>query len=296
MTGKTLIALAAAALAMSAEASDRRSDYVYRYNLVAPESPVDNQVRQIKPHTAADTARSASELVELVEMENLELEPDPNASGNAVRLAAIRDTALTAGINRGLDWRSGQIRQMLEEQDTHLSRVYNFQRLLLSGMVMPPVIDSAEKLHRKVDENTATATGLQYVLAADARMVTEAPNWRDFLIKEFSPAPPIPAVALPKNKAEKRVWVEAVNAGWDIGIEHADALFDANLNLLTKTYRGMLTYMKLEAEGIVSMPQLSSAELGVVRDGRTLNIDDRIYRITAPAEFGAPDQWQVIPR
>ncbi len=277
-------------------ASTPAEGHVLRYQLSSPESPAAPADRQIAAFTSApDGVRDAEGLLNLLKIEGIQIDPSLD-EGVLIRRDAIREVGTNAGINAGLDWRYKQIREALEANATYLETVFNFSRLLIDGMVMPPVIDRAENLKRKVDDNTAAATGVQYVLAADARIVTEAPNWRDFLIKDFGVAPAIPRVALPKNKAEKEIWTEAVNEGWDIGIRHADDLFDAHLNLLTKTYRGMLTFSRLEAEGIVTMPQLARSDLGVVRDGRTLNINDRLYRITAPTEFGDEADWRVIPR
>ena len=59
---------------------------------------------------------------------------------NPIRLAGLKDAALTLGAQGALAYRSKQLDDFLDKNAKHLSQIYNFQALVLDNNVLPPVI------------------------------------------------------------------------------------------------------------------------------------------------------------
>lgn len=274
----------------------RPEQHQLRYSLESTETPEPTPRRRVKPlGIDRGVSREASEFRSLLRREGITVVPSGDEKGE-LRREAIRQAAINAGIYAGFDWRYGNIRLELEERSNWLSAVYNFDQLLIDGVLLPPVIDTATNMKRRVNDTVAVSTGTQYVINQPGRIVVDTPTWRDFLMKEIAPAPPVPSAALPDSDEEEEIWRNAASQGWDIGVQHAAELFDAHINLLTTTYRGMVIARRLVSEGILSAPQVAEAQRGVVREGNRLSIDDRVVRVVAPSEFEDARYWQVITR
>lgn len=219
-----------------------------------------------------------------------------SALNGGLRRQSIKEEASRTGMQAGLAWRYREIEASLERQHEHLSQIYDFSRVMVNDFVIPPVITMHEQGFRQIDENTAHGTRAAYRIEYPARIVTTPPQWMDFLIKHFrDPEPPLDAV-LPRNPAEQAIWKQAADQGWTRGVAQADQIFDASLALLTRTFQGMLNYHILLKEGIVSQPVTATADLGLVVNGREMNVGETIYRITDESRFQPAQKWTPLPR
>lgn len=251
---------------------------------------------------ATDTAAVGTP-AELANIESLSADTPPtttvdsdtkNALSGGLRLNSIREEATRVGMQGGLAWRYAQIESSLTVQQEHLSQIYDFSRVMVNDFVLPPVITVVNDGLRQIDENTIRETKVGYRIEYPARIVTTPPQWNDFLIKHFQrPEPPLEAV-LPRTDREREIWKSAADEGWIKGIAQANLIFDSSLALLTRTYRGMLNFHILEREGVVTRPLTASADLGIVVNGREMNVGDTIYRITGQSKFSAPDGWKPL--
>jgi len=221
--------------------------------------------------------------------------PSGNNQINPVRWQSLYETAVSLGATGALAWRSEQINRSLEKNAGQLNQVFDFNQLLLKDNVLPPVLVESDNNLNLADDDSIRLAAKTYQIVNQARFVTSAPNWRNYLWMNYS-KPPVPDRSLlPKNKAEAEVWNRFIREGWRNGIQQANEIFAANLNRLRRDYNGMVLYRKLLAQDMVSAPFVAKADLGVTGDSKEMRVDDRILRITAHSELQTDSsKWQPI--
>lgn len=241
------------------------------------------------------TGAAARSLEEIQSMRGGEA-PTAAAEISGVRLAAIRETGLIFGMQSALQAETEEVNRELERQKAQLDVTFAFDRVLVDRMLLPPVLSQQTGVLRINDDVTARSVGESYRIEYPARIVGQTPTWRDFLVRTFpNPKEPSP-LALPRNGEEEAVWRAAAAEGWARGKMQARAAFTNNLALLTRVYRGMVTYTVLSKQGVVSVPRLSSAQMGVTYDatGREMNVGDTIYRVAESGEFQRANRWTFV--
>jgi defect in organelle trafficking protein DotC len=216
-------------------------------------------------------------------------------SSSAIRTKAIEDTAMSLGARGGLSWASQRINTLLEKDKWYLETTYNFNGMMLSHGVLPPVLVEGNNSLNLADPNTIRISDKTYMIVAQARFATTPPHWRDYLWMNF-PAPEMPnRVLLPHNKQESKIWKKAVKTGWEKGIAQSYSIFQQNLARLKRDYSGMILYRKLLQEHMVSPPYVSRTELGVTGDGSDMRINDQVLRITElPKLQTDSSNWKAI--
>jgi defect in organelle trafficking protein DotC len=219
------------------------------------------------------------------------------ASVGKIRLDAIKDTALTLGAQGGLAARAKQINQQTLQNSASLDQIFNFNRLILDNNVLPPVLVEASQ-SMNLDSSTAIRlSGQIYKIIQQAQFVTTAPNWRQYLLLDFS-NPTVPdSTLLPKNHTERTLWNKYIQEGWQQGIQQANNIYRDNLARLQRDFKGMILYRKLLAENIVSSPYVAKTNLGVTsnKDHSQLYINDRVMRITALPQLNPnSSSWKPI--
>lgn len=205
------------------------------------------------------------------------------SSVSRIRAQAIKETALTLGAQGGLAYRSKQLNQMTDADQSSLNQVFNFQRLLLDHSVLPPVLVEANKSLSLDGPTAIRLSGQIYKIEQQAKFVTTPPNWRQYLLLNFQ-KPEVPdATLLPKNSKERALWKKEINKGWAEGVEQANNIYADNLAKLKRDFNGMILYRKLLAQNIVSKPYVGESDLGTTsnKDHSELRLNDRVLRITA---------------
>lgn len=249
----------------------------------------------IKEHRVSNTA--SANTPSLAQLGYVEFNQLPTANGkiNKIRLAALRETATTLGAQGALAWRGEHIDNALEKQAAYLDHVFNFNQILLKHNVLPPVLTESQGNLNLADNNTVRMADKTYKIVSPARFVTTPPTWRNYIWLSFK-KPGVPdTTLLPANKAEARIWNFYLRIGWKEGLQQANDIFAANLNRLKRDYLGMVLYRKLLAQGIITSPQISKADLGVTGNADQLRINDEVMRITAHSAL-QPDsnKWKPI--
>lgn len=210
---------------------------------------------------------------------------DPTHEGidpviSQIRLKVLEDTAMGLGAQGGLAVASQQMNNRLTHNQWSLDTIYNFNGMLLSHGVLPPVLVESDESLNLADPNTIRVADKTYKIVAQARFATTPPNWRDYLSMSFS-KPDMPSkILLPRDEDERKVWVKSIRLGWEKGIQQADSIFQQNLARLKRDYNGMILYRKLLQEKMVSPPYVSKTELGVTGNGTDMRINDQVLRIT----------------
>lgn len=210
-----------------------------------------------------------------------------------VRLDALKQTARSLGAQAGLAWRAEHINSFLQAQNDNLDKIFNFNALLLDRNVLPPILTEARSTLNLDNNNSIRLADRDYKVEDQARFVTAAPTWRDYLLMVYKKPEDPDGSLLPKSSKERKVWNQYVAIGWNEGVEQADEIYANSLARLKRDFAGMLLYRKLYAQNIVSAPFVARAELGVTGNGDGMRINDRELRITALPQFDTnPKNWR----
>lgn len=216
-----------------------------------------------------------------------------------IRKKAITEVALSIGAKAGLDRRSHEIQNDLESMAPALDKMFNFAPMLLPGNVLPPVIVDGKDNMKADGDSILRISEHVYRIEAGAKLVTSLPSWRNYLSfggLQTRIEKPSDAV-MPKTSQEKELWKQEVTEGWKLGVEQADSIYRTNLARLKRDFNGMILYRELLAAKMVSLPVVATANLGVTGNGKEMNVDDRIYRITVnPTLQTDASKWNAVIR
>jgi defect-in-organelle-trafficking protein DotC len=219
-----------------------------------------------------------------------------------IRKNAVKEAALSYGARGGLAWRTFEIRQELDTKDAYLNKVFDFRQLLIpapSGLLIEPPIISEDDNAMIIDgggQEAAVADRI-YNINVNAKIVSAARVWNNYLERDWGEVTPPPDILLPESKEEREAWIDWVREGWDKGVEQADDIFEDDLHMLTADYQGMVRYRLLLAQGMISPPYALMVDRGVTGGGNQMRIGDRAIQITGHPEFQPrSDSWQPASR
>ncbi len=198
---------------------------------------------------------------------------------SGLRLKSLKDSAMSIGAQGGLAWASEKINLQLTQDSKYLETIFNFNAMVLSHGVIPPVLEEGDNNLNLSDPNTIRVSDRTYKIVHQARFATTAPNWREYLWLSYA-KPDLPdKTLLPRTSEEQRIWKEGVRAGWEKGIEQSYSIFQQNMARLKRDFRGMVLYRKLLHENMISPPFVARTELGITGDGSDMRINDQVLRI-----------------
>jgi defect-in-organelle-trafficking protein DotC len=210
-----------------------------------------------------------------------------------VRYEALVEAALEVGAQGGLMARSMEINMVLDDTAELLDRQFPFYPLLIDGEILPPVIlEARQTISQSDDGKTLRVADATYKIKQDARFVSAAPTWRDYLyMTQAGMSMPHKSV-VPENDEEKALWRRVVKEGWQAGMEQADEIYELALNQLRMDYVGMVTFRKLLAENKVSKPVIERNRLGVTGNSREMAIGDRVAQIKQDTGFKINETYE----
>ena len=242
---------------------------------------------------------SSVDTTNLAQLENVQVDPlSPSNSTtglSALRVKSLQDSAMSIGAQGGLAWASSQLNVRLEQDRKYLETIFNFNAMMLSHGVIPPVLEEGDNTLNLADPNTVRVSDKTYKIVQQARFSTTAPNWREYLTMSFAkPALPDKSL-LPKSSEENKIWKKGIRDGWGKGVEQAYSIFQQNLARLKRDYRGMILYRKLLQEKMISQPFVSRTELGVTGDGDDMRVNDQVLRIVELPKLQTNSKnWKAI--
>jgi defect-in-organelle-trafficking protein DotC len=212
-----------------------------------------------------------------------------------LREKALEDTAMSLGAQGGLANASEQVDSNLTKDAKHLDNIFNFNGMMLSHGVLPPVLVQGNNTLNLDNADTIRISDKTYRIVQQARFATTPPTWRDYLWLSFE-RPEVPnKVMLPRNKGEREVWHKAIQLGWAKGTQQAYSIFQLNLARLKRDYQGMILYRKLLQEKMISPPFVSKTEMGVTGDGTVMNVNDQVLRITEHPQLQTDsNNWKAV--
>ena len=219
-----------------------------------------------------------------------------------IKADAQREAALSFGARGGLAWRTWYIRQEMETRARYLDKVFDFRQLLVpasSGLLIEPPVISEAMDALIIDNRGIEAAVADRVLniGQNARIVSAPRTWRSYLERQWGDIDPPPDVLRPADEEERKVWEKNIREGWELGINQADEIFQADLNQLVADYQGMVRYRSLLAQGMVSPPYALQVDRGVTGGGDEMRIGDRAVSLTElPKLQTGYQEWQPVNR
>jgi len=212
-----------------------------------------------------------------------------------LRAKALADTAMSLGAQAGLAAAASGVNDHLSTDAKHLDSIFNFNAMMLSHGVLPPVLAQGNNSLNLDNPDTIRIADKTYRIIKQARFATTAPTWREYLWLTFQ-KPELPHKAmLPRNAQEREVWRKAIKLGWDKGTQQAYTIFGQNLARLKRDFQGMILYRKLLQEHMISAPFVSKTELGVTGDGTDMRVNDQVLRITEHPQLQTDsNNWKAV--
>lgn len=248
----------------------------------------DNIVIGIYPEHADTSQLSQLELLRQVNVQK----KDQTDTVNPIRAEGLKEAAMTVGAQGALARRSLEIDNILEHDKAYLDQVFNFNAFLMPHNVLPPVLAEAHNTLHLQDDTNIRIADRSFEIIKQARFVTVAPTWRDYLWLNY-PKPDVPdKTLLPKNEIEVKIWQHYVQVGWEEGQLQANTIFSENVARLKRDYQGIAIYRKLFNQEMISAPHVAKSELGVVGGGDKMTINDQVLRITTlPSLNPQSEDW-----
>lgn len=218
----------------------------------------------------------------------------PKTHVSPMRAQALRDTALSVGARGGLAWRAALINKILTYNESKLSRLFNFNAMLLDKNVLPPVLIEGRNTLTLGGTDTIRVADRTFQILCQAKFVTAPPTWRDYLWLSYG-CPVVPDRSLlPRNREERIIWKKFIDEGWRAGIQQAELIFRENVGRIKRDYEGMIRYRTLLAQNMVSPPFVAELDMGVTGGGADMTVNDRVLRITSfPALQSSSEDWKT---
>lgn len=269
-------------------------------------------------HRSLSDAREANEMQEMLYEERFENNPDGAGAPVPKRLKALHEvTAKTAykkkktqvsalrhdamkvsafswGAQEGMYWRYQTILDLQEENSLWLHAIADFNKFLVDGKMLMPVISKAERMFQQNNDSSVRTISVSYTLEKPSRLVLQAPTWRDYLVRPAEePVKPHDAL-FPRTKIESVIWADALTRGWDAGVDQANQIHDIDLRRMHADIDGMLQFRLLLAQNIVTLPVYRNSRYDVIKveGGRTIHLNDVVYEITEQSEFTDTQKWE----
>ena len=148
-----------------------------------------------------------------------------------IRKQALRDAALAAGAQWGYRHQIELLKSEIMEQQDSLDSLFDFNTLMKLTSdgynelyLLPPVIlETNDAISLSVDARTLRLSGKVWEILKPEKLVTSAPNWRQYLIFDRGVAiPNTPNILLPKSPFEEKLWKDTVFIGWNSGVNQAE--------------------------------------------------------------------------
>ncbi len=248
----------------------------------------------------AEPPMSLNQLIH-IKKENTLVEEDSGLPFD-IRKDAIREAAISLGARGGLAWRTYQIRKEMDKRTRYLDKVFDFSQVLIAApsglLIEPPIVtESVNAMLIEGGGQQAAVSDRVINIVMNARIVSTARTWRNYLERAWSVVEPPPDILRPENDTERALWAELVKKGWKEGVRQADETFEEDLNILLADFRGMVRYRMLLAQGMISPPYALQVDRGITGGGEEMRIGDRAVQITGVPELVPGfEQWQPASR
>ncbi|MDR2208660.1 MAG: type IV secretion system DotC family protein [Azoarcus sp.] len=215
------------------------------------------------------------------------------------RIQALFDAAFNLGVKGGLSWQLAVINRSINKRTREFDTIYDFSRLMVRDLVVPPVITEARDLYHQDGDKSLRLSGAYYRIESQAKFASNAPNWREYLMfpSADSPSKETFLTMKPRSDSEEQLWRAAVSDGWQQGIEQANLLLRNGLDRLNRDFTGMLRFHTFVIQGKITLPVIASERIPVTKKGDTMAIDEKLLRISKLPDFEENmSKWRSVIR
>lgn len=210
-----------------------------------------------------------------------------------LRADKIKTHAYHFGHAEGLYYQHNKNQSVLNKNATRLYQVADFSKFIVDGKLLLPTALKSSRVYEQLSETEARTVNLSITLDKPGEIVVAPPTWRDYLTRSVD-KPYLPdQVLMPRDEAERYVFESAFTSGWKAGAEQANLIFDLDYRRLEQDLKGHYLFRQLAVQNVFRLPKIEQVSRNVVvsGDGRTMHVDDVIYRINAPEGFEDIDSW-----
>ncbi|MGD1524385.1 type IV secretory system conjugative DNA transfer family protein [Vibrio owensii] len=223
----------------------------------------------------------------------------------AIRNTAQKNAALAVGAQYGYQSHMNELKEAINNKAVQLDKIFDFNTLMKVAFngedelyLLPPVIQEVNDVV-SVSNNSRQlrVSGKVWLVKTPERLVTAAPNWRQYLVFDNDIEISNPAtVLLPRTVEEELNWKDWVLQGWKAGHKQADREMNRRVVNLGEDYIGMVKYMKLAVQGKVSAPMIVSSHQEVTGGGSQMRESDKVIQVSRPASLNSnAKDWKAIP-
>lgn len=245
---------------------------------------------------------SLQELESLSSYKGMPLAGDDDMANK--RNKSMREAAMAVGAQHGYIHAMNELRRDIDTEANTLDNLFAFKDLMRvatpgekSLYFLPAVIQESNEVTAGSDDHSRIlVSGKYYEIVKKERLVTNPPDWREYLLIDLpvDASKPVGAL-LPKTPQEQEFWKQWVAEGWEAGLLQANAEMTARVRNLGSDYVGMIKYLSLVEEGKVVPTFVASQYRNKVSQGNSLHLNQRSFAITAPAEFNNRDNdWTPL--
>jgi defect-in-organelle-trafficking protein DotC len=208
-----------------------------------------------------------------------------SGGGSEMRLGALQEAGLSYGARGGLAAESYAINIILVQYQGILDRTFNFSNMVNAisnggTLMVPPIVSEAQMAFAlSPGGQTAKETDKVYEITQEARLASAPPNWRTYLVRDWSAPTKPPNDLMPRTVNEANDWTAWVAQGWALGQQQGVQIFLDDLARLQNDYVGMLRYEVLLRGGVVRPPVTTYADQSVSGGHDLMLLDNQVIRI-----------------
>lgn len=218
-------------------------------------------------------------------------------SGKNLRVQSIENAYYAYYFQKAVFDVYGVILEDIEPISQELDSIFDFKELVYKGGMLPPVIEESKGYLGAQSERSLVKTARRWQIIKPARVVVSTPTWQEYLFTSIEGRPsPINSYLKPALPDEVKASEAGKEKGLVEGAEYANAIFKKNIAVLKRDYTGMLTFKKLEMQGVVDTPILAvSSEPFIYSKGnKELSVDTEHYLITKESTFQKSNTWKPM--
>jgi defect-in-organelle-trafficking protein DotC len=207
-----------------------------------------------------------------------------------LRTDTLRKTALQYGTQMGLHWRTEKLNQILKKHEGGLDSV-SFTSFLENGHVLVPSIIKSTA-NESYSGNTLTKVFASYTVDEEAKIVSAAPTYRDYLIHDYKKPRPVHAALKPRTNDESISWLAASKEGFELGVKQANEIYYDALQEMEMDISGRIMYLSMKALDMIKPAAIKLSENGVTFNGRTMNVGETVLEVTDPVIYTRMERWR----
>lgn len=234
---------------------------------------------------------------------NYESEEKVNLKSDDLVANAVREAGERLGSTAGYRAQAEALYEAVEPYDEYLSKIFDFQELMLPRGIVPPVLaeteDSVSYRQTKAGRPSKEIRARVLSTIKEASFANpRAPGWRQYLRLTMPPLEkPLPELQPEINK-HRGAWKKGVKRGYRRGIERASQAFEISINELSRDYVGMQLFRILWMSGQAEPPRIMEQSENIVGGGpgsKEMSTGVRRMVISEPAYFvNDTEEWDAI--